>query len=101
MEFEVPGNVPGSLLLPLSFLDVDTFPPISDRKLIVMCAIGTLRTKVISRAAAKVSSEILCFEVAGSSVDTQPASASEATKTSGLRVPFVMPKRLRASAAKR
>ena len=36
-EFE---NVPGSLLLPLSFLDADTFPPITDRKLIVMCAIG-------------------------------------------------------------
>ena len=36
-EFE---NVPGSLLLPLSFLDADTFPPITDRKLIVMCAVG-------------------------------------------------------------
>ena len=36
-EFE---NVPGSVLLPLSFLDADTFPPITDRKLIVMCAIG-------------------------------------------------------------
>jgi len=36
-EFE---NVPGSLLLPLSFLDAETFPPITDRKLIVMCAIG-------------------------------------------------------------
>lgn len=36
-EFE---NVPGSLLLPLSFLDSETFPPITDRKLIVMCAMG-------------------------------------------------------------
>jgi rhodanese-related sulfurtransferase len=36
-EFE---NVPGSLLLPLSFLDVETFPPITDRKVIVMCAVG-------------------------------------------------------------
>jgi len=36
-EFE---NVPGSLLLPLSFLDAETFPPITDRKLIVMCAMG-------------------------------------------------------------
>lgn len=33
-------NVPGSLLLPLSFLDAETFPPITDRKLIVMCAVG-------------------------------------------------------------
>ncbi len=36
-EFE---NVPGSLLLPLSFLDAETFPPITDRKLVVMCAVG-------------------------------------------------------------
>jgi rhodanese-related sulfurtransferase len=36
-EFE---NVPGSVLLPLSFLDAETFPPITDRKLIVMCAVG-------------------------------------------------------------
>ena len=36
-EFE---NVPGSLLLPLSFLDPDTFPPITDRKVIVICAMG-------------------------------------------------------------
>ncbi len=36
-EFE---NVPGSLLLPLSFLDPDCFPPITGEKVIVMCAIG-------------------------------------------------------------
>lgn len=36
-EFE---NVPGALLLPLSFLDVETFPPITGNKVIVMCAIG-------------------------------------------------------------
>ncbi len=36
-EFE---NVPGSLLLPLSFLDPETFPPITERKVIVLCAIG-------------------------------------------------------------
>lgn len=33
-------NVPGSLLLPLSFLDPDTFPPITDKKVIILCAIG-------------------------------------------------------------
>lgn len=38
-EFEY-ENVPGSLLLPLSFLDAETFPPITGRKLIVMCAVG-------------------------------------------------------------
>ncbi len=36
-EFE---NVPGALLLPLSFLDAETFPPITGNKVIVMCAIG-------------------------------------------------------------
>ena len=36
-EFE---NVPGSVLLPLSFLDPDTFPPITDKKVIIVCAIG-------------------------------------------------------------
>jgi len=33
-------NVPGSVLLPLSFLDPETFPPITDKKVIVLCAIG-------------------------------------------------------------
>ncbi|MDH5748642.1 MAG: rhodanese-like domain-containing protein [Rhodospirillales bacterium] len=33
-------NVPGSLLLPLSFLDPDTFPPLSEKKIIVICAQG-------------------------------------------------------------
>lgn len=33
-------NVPGSVLLPLSFLDTDTFPPLTDKKIIVLCAIG-------------------------------------------------------------
>ncbi len=33
-------NVPGSVLLPLSFLDPATFPPLDDKKLIVLCAIG-------------------------------------------------------------
>lgn len=33
-------NVPGSLLLPLSFLDPATFPPITERKVIVICAMG-------------------------------------------------------------
>lgn len=36
-EFE---NVPGSLLLPLSFLDPTTFPPINERKVVVICAMG-------------------------------------------------------------
>lgn len=36
-EFE---NVPGALLLPLSFLEVDSFPPFGDLRVIVMCAIG-------------------------------------------------------------
>lgn len=33
-------NIPGSVLLPLSFLDPDHFPPIDDKKVIVLCAIG-------------------------------------------------------------
>jgi len=37
-EFE---NVPGALLLPLSFLEAEVFPPLGkDIKVIVMCAIG-------------------------------------------------------------
>lgn len=36
-EFE---NVPGSLLLPLSFLEAESFPPLGEAKVIVMCAIG-------------------------------------------------------------
>ena len=36
-EFE---NVPGALLLPLSFLEPDSFPPLGGAKVIVMCAIG-------------------------------------------------------------
>jgi len=36
-EFE---NVPGALLLPLSFLETETFPPLAGMKVIVMCAIG-------------------------------------------------------------
>lgn len=36
-EFE---NVPGALLLPLSFLEAACFPPITDRKVVVMCAVG-------------------------------------------------------------
>lgn len=33
-------NIPGSLLLPLSFLEPDCFPPLGEAKVIVMCAIG-------------------------------------------------------------
>lgn len=33
-------NIPGSVLLPLSFLDPDTFPPINDKKVVVVCAVG-------------------------------------------------------------
>lgn len=33
-------NIPGSVLLPLSFLDPDHFPPLEDKKVIVLCAIG-------------------------------------------------------------
>ena len=36
-EFE---NVPGALLLPLSFLEPDCFPPLGEAKVVVMCAIG-------------------------------------------------------------
>ena len=36
-EFE---NVPGSLLLPLSFLDAATFPPLGGHRIVVMCAMG-------------------------------------------------------------
>ncbi|MCW9033287.1 MAG: rhodanese-like domain-containing protein [Rhodospirillales bacterium] len=33
-------HIPGSLLLPLSFLDPDVFPPLKDKKLVMICAIG-------------------------------------------------------------
>jgi len=33
-------NVPGSLLLPLSFLETDCFPPLGGARVIVMCAVG-------------------------------------------------------------
>ena len=33
-------NIPGSILLPLSFLDPENFPAIGDVKIIVLCAIG-------------------------------------------------------------
>ena len=33
-------HVPGALLHPLSFLDVDVFPPISGSRLVFMCAVG-------------------------------------------------------------
>lgn len=36
-EFE---NVPGALLLPLSFLEAAHFPPINGTRVIVMCAVG-------------------------------------------------------------
>lgn len=38
-EFEY-ENVPGSVLLPLSFLDPETFPPVTEKKVILLCAIG-------------------------------------------------------------
>ena len=38
-EFEY-ENVPGSVLLPLSFLDPDVFPPITERKVVFVCAVG-------------------------------------------------------------
>ncbi len=33
-------HIPGSVLLPLSFLDPDFFPPITERPLVLVCAIG-------------------------------------------------------------
>ena len=33
-------NVPGSFLLPLSFLDPELFPGMGDTRVVVMCAIG-------------------------------------------------------------
>jgi rhodanese-related sulfurtransferase len=36
-EFE---NVPGSFLLPLSFLDANRFPAITDKKVVFLCAMG-------------------------------------------------------------
>ena len=33
-------NIPGSVLLPLSFLDPENFPAIESSKIIVLCAIG-------------------------------------------------------------
>lgn len=36
-EFE---NIPGSVLLPLSFLDANRFPAITDKKVVFLCAMG-------------------------------------------------------------
>jgi len=36
-EFE---NIPGALLLPLSFLEPECFPPLGGARVIIMCAIG-------------------------------------------------------------
>ena len=36
-EFE---NVPGALLLPLSFLEADIFPPLGGARVVIMCAVG-------------------------------------------------------------
>lgn len=33
-------NIPGSVLLPLSFLDAEVFPPLKDKKLVMICAMG-------------------------------------------------------------
>lgn len=33
-------HVPGAVLLPLSFLDGDDFPPLTDKKVVFMCAVG-------------------------------------------------------------
>jgi len=33
-------HVPGSLLMPLSFLDPDLFPRITEKRVVVMCAVG-------------------------------------------------------------
>jgi rhodanese-related sulfurtransferase len=33
-------HVPGALLHPLSFLDPDTFPVISEKKVVLMCQVG-------------------------------------------------------------
>ena len=33
-------HVPGSLLMPLSFLDPDLFPRITEKRVVVMCAAG-------------------------------------------------------------
>ena len=38
-EFEY-ENIPGSLLLPLSFLVPERFPVIADKKVILLCAVG-------------------------------------------------------------
>ena len=38
-EFEY-ENVPGAFLLPLSFLDPELFPAITDKRIVVMCAVG-------------------------------------------------------------
>ena len=45
-------NVPGSLLLPLSFFDADLFPPIDDKKLVFMCAVGK-RSAAVQKQLAK------------------------------------------------
>ena len=36
-EFE---NIPGSLLLPLSFFDISKFPRLLERKIVFMCSVG-------------------------------------------------------------
>ncbi|MCW8834944.1 MAG: rhodanese-like domain-containing protein [Rhodospirillales bacterium] len=36
-EFE---HIPGAFLLPLSFLDTNFFPPLTGRKIVLICAVG-------------------------------------------------------------
>lgn len=33
-------HIPGTLLLPLSFLDADLFPVITDRRVVIVCQVG-------------------------------------------------------------
>lgn len=49
-EFE---NVPGSLLLPLSFFKPATFPPLTDRKVILLCAVGK-RSVAVQKQLARI-----------------------------------------------
>lgn len=61
-EYEF-DHVPGSLLSPLSFLDVDLFPPIHGHKIMVLCQIGK-RSAAAQKQLAKAGYENT-FNVAG------------------------------------
>ncbi len=61
-EYEF-DHVPGSLLLPLSFLDTGLFPPIQGLKILILCQIGK-RSAAAQKQLAKTGIENT-FNIAG------------------------------------